>query len=399
MGAGRRAKGGRRRGRLATASALGAVLVLAVGCGGGKDAPPTPTPTPSVSPTATPSPSATPTPSATPATFAGTYKDVSSGVVRVDVATCEEEGHGTGFLVAPDLVATVAHVVQDAAVVRVTAGTVATAGTVIGLDAGTDMALVQVARPLAGHVFTLRPTPPQVGESVGVIGFPEDQPLTLTQGAVTGLDRKAVIDGISRHSLVQTDAAVNPGNSGGPAIDVDGQVIGLADAVTIGAQNTNFLVANRTARTFTDTWRTAPAPPTVAVCTPTTPTEADDLPGGAAFGVESTIGFYFDRINVGDFPTAFAQLDPATSGLDLESFTDGVRSSQDTDVQILSITPDGADLVAWVTFTSQQDPAQGPRPGETCDRWSLDYRMHQVGGLWLIAHTGPHAGTPTSEAC
>src|SRR6266536_551215 len=71
---------------------------------------------------------------------------------------------------------------------------------------------------------------PSLGEDVIAVGYPLGLPLTVTKGAVSGLKRTIPIQGVRRLRLIQTDAAVNPGNSGGPLISTaTGEMIGLID--------------------------------------------------------------------------------------------------------------------------------------------------------------------------
>jgi S1-C subfamily serine protease len=125
---------------------------------------------PPVTPSPTASASPSPSPSPTPTTFAETYEDVHSGVVRIDVQGCDGIGSGTGFLIGEDLVATVEHVVRDAATVRVTHGTRSTSATVLGLDESTDTALLRTNEDLEGHGFDFAADGPAVGERIGSSG-------------------------------------------------------------------------------------------------------------------------------------------------------------------------------------------------------------------------------------
>ncbi len=102
--------------------------------------------------------------------FAELYQNDVSGVIRIDASTCSGSGVGSGFLVAPGLVATAAHVVDGAVSVGLTSGTVTSAGHVIGIDDTTDVALIQASTAFTGHVFTLASSDPPVGTTVGVIG-------------------------------------------------------------------------------------------------------------------------------------------------------------------------------------------------------------------------------------
>jgi S1-C subfamily serine protease len=155
--------------------------------------------------------------------------DVRSGVVKIENATCDANYEGTGILIGPRLVATVEHVVADAHEITLRQGgqSVATA-TVIGRDPERDVALLRASKPLSGHVFHFSPRSVALGEDVAAIGFPFRLPLTVTRGSVSGKGRNINVDDVPRRRLVQTDAAVNPGNSGGPLVSaISGDVLGL----------------------------------------------------------------------------------------------------------------------------------------------------------------------------
>ena len=93
--------------------------------------------------------------------------------------------------------------------------------TVIGADVDRDLALLSVKKPISGYVFVLSPKAPRLGDDVAALGYPLGLPLTLTRGPVSGMNRTQEIDGIRRRSLVQTDAELNHGNSGGPLLLAD----------------------------------------------------------------------------------------------------------------------------------------------------------------------------------
>lgn len=372
----------------------------------------TPSPT-SSSPTGTPStgPSSStgagPSPSATtstaPATLQGAFEAVRSGVVRFEVAGCDGEAIGSGFAVAPSLVATAAHVVAGGQVIRIIQGTSSTAGRVIGLDPAADVALVRTASPLSGTTLTFAASAPRVGDQVGALGFPEGDPLSFNEGTVNGLDRKAVIDGIQRHSMIEIDAATTHGSSGGPVIEADGAVVGLVDAGPDGEPGRRLAVSSAVAKPLVEAWTAAPQPVRPSSCSSVRgpdgkPLPASDFPTTEARQALATLDVYFRSINNGDFPTALAQLLHPGS---LAAFVKGVTSSQDSDFTVNSVSSQGGSPVVWLDFTSHQDPGQGPagRPQETCTRWSLDFSFAQHHGLWLIESTRAHPGQPASQPC
>jgi S1-C subfamily serine protease len=345
-------------------------------------------------------PAATPAAGTPAATLQSAFERVKSGVVRLEVAGCTGSATGSGFELAPDLVVTAAHVVTGGQVVEVVQGTTATAGVVVGLDQGADVALVRTETSLTGHRFTFAPGTPRVGDEVAAIGFPEGDPLSYNTGTVNGLGRKAVVDGIPRHDLVEVDAATTHGSSGGPLIRQDGSVVGIVDAGPDGEPGRRLAVSAPTAAALVAGWTQAPQPVTPGDCSTVADPDGDRLPPELWPTTPdeqslATLSIYFKAINGGDFPTALAQLVDKPS---LESFTAGTTSTQDSDFAVRDVQDHGDRVVVWLTFTSHQDPGRGPagRPQETCTDWSLDYVTAWSNGLWLVKSTQPHAGAASA---
>ncbi len=194
---------------------------------------------------------------------------VKSGVIRIETTTCEGRAVGTGMLVGPALVATVEHVVDGARTIVLKSGRkkLGTA-TIIGRDRSRDLALLKVSKAVPGYRFRLARRSADIGESVAVLGYPLGLPLTLTRGTVSGLNRTIRIDGVPRRGLVQTDAAVNRGNSGGPLISIEtGEVIGLVDLLAAEANGIAFAVSSRLAAPLLERWAAKPRPVRPARCT------------------------------------------------------------------------------------------------------------------------------------
>lgn len=179
--------------------------------------------TPSENPSQSPSPSREAVPSSWPEVIAQTQ----SGVGQFSVTRCESSFTGTGFLVGPDLVVTAAHMVRDASAISISFGRTTVSATTLGTNELADLALVRTETPVQGHQFQFRTTEPPIGTDVAALGFPLGRPFTLTRGTVSALNAEQRIGSRVLSNLIQTDAAINHGNSGGPLITQDGQVSGV----------------------------------------------------------------------------------------------------------------------------------------------------------------------------
>ena len=186
-----------------------------------------------------------------------------SGVQQTPYGAQKEEGIGSGVIYRSDgYIITNNHVVENSSDVEVAFADGSTEqGQVVGTDPTTDIAVVKVNRdnlPAASFANG----DPIVGQLAVAVGSPSGFESTVTSGIVSGTGREvpAQITGGQQESslvdLIQTDAAISPGNSGGALANRDGQVIGINVAYLppqqTGAENIGFAIPSQTATTVAD---------------------------------------------------------------------------------------------------------------------------------------------------
>lgn len=158
---------------------------------------------------------------------------------------------GSGVIVAPDGYAlTNAHVVDGAREVAVTldSGAELTAA-VVGTDDATDLAVIRILGSGLPAAELADAESLRVGQLVIAIGDPLGFHSTVTTGVVSALGRSlSARDGRLIENVIQTDAALNPGNSGGPLVDTHAKVVGINTAIIPNAQGICFAIPAATAR-------------------------------------------------------------------------------------------------------------------------------------------------------
>ena len=145
-------------------------------------------------------------------------------------------GHGSGWFYSSELVVTNHHVVEGASgevIVRRAGNGAELRAKVLGSDSFADLAVLRVSK-VDTEPFSIRDEPARVGEICIAIGTPMSVELqnSASFGIVSGVGRQVVMQNGRHEEIIQTDAIINGGNSGGPLIDISGQVIGVNFAST-----------------------------------------------------------------------------------------------------------------------------------------------------------------------
>ncbi len=181
---------------------------------------------------------------------------VKNAVVKIDVyktvsGKLKPAGSGSGFIFSSDgLIFTNNHVVQSAEKIMVSLlNENEIEATLVGRDPDTDLAILKIYADGYSVARLGDSTALQIGQFVIAIGNPLGYQHTVTTGVVSALGRSMrTQSGMIVDNVIQSDAALNPGNSGGPMITTDAEVVGVNTAIISGAQAISFSVDINTAK-------------------------------------------------------------------------------------------------------------------------------------------------------
>ncbi len=183
--------------------------------------------------------------------------DPRTYTVRIRSQTCEGLGVGSGFLIDDSTIVTNRHVVEGADVLEVETSE----GRMLTVDVAAqgllaDLAVVRLsdAMDVASSVRTtaeLAPRNPEEGDALRAFGYPGGGALTVTEGTVEDFEADPRLGNLSK--VIRSDVAIEPGSSGGPAVNDDDQVVGVVYAIEVETEKSLIVPVETLQRLLDDT--------------------------------------------------------------------------------------------------------------------------------------------------
>ena len=227
----------------------------------------------------------------------------------------------------------------------------------------------------------------------GGMGSRSAHPIAMTRGSVTAVDRRVEVEGKDFRNLMQTDTALNPGNSGGPVVTVDGDIVGVVSAGAQYAAGFGWAVQQPQIAAAFDTWQGDDAIETDSDCpvddsvdrgVVVKVTTSSSSPEAATMAQQFQL--YADAINTGRYDIAWDLLTPTAQARQRNygAFEEALSTSYWLSLDVRSVKAVDANTDETVLrFRTVQAASHGPK-GQTCSDWQIRYRMSLDSGTWKI---------------
>ncbi len=315
------------------------------------------------------------------ASWADVVTAVRPSVLRIENAACDGSTFvGSGFAMG-DWVVTNRHVVEDYSklVVRLTDDR-RLAPTRVLVSVTDDLALLRMGEALPS--LTWASAPPRVADEVAALGFPEAIGFSFAKGSVSALDVSLEYPGAPLRGLLQTDTAVNFGNSGGPLINRQGEVVGVVVLTLSNTEGLAFAIDATRAARFVSGQVGRP----LAACTrrPAAPLSSSSSvpPANTLSDAEKVVRAFYTAIDAGDFATAWE-----IGGKNFENnstyrrFVAGFDKTEKTALLVLDAVGD----IVTVQVTAQERTGSGLKTSVYRGTYLVRDGQIRSGGLKLHA--------------
>ncbi len=342
-----------------------------------------------------------------PASWSDTVSRVRGAIVQLQVETCDgSKFTGSGFVIGKQIL-TNRHVIDGyKTIVVVASNGKQMPGEVVRVSGRDDLAIVTVPDEMAS--ITWASTGARIGDDVAVLGFPRSIGFSFTKGSVSALDVSIEDESGQVGGLIQTDAAVNPGNSGGPLVNVNGDVVGVVVLKRSDSEGLAFAIDGRIAQVFLS-GEAGIRPPActgtvdteVTLPLGTTTTEAlvdtevpTDLPSDSSAdttplvvtGVDladpkAVVLAFYDAVNARDYDRAWA-LGGKNLGKhpNAASLGKGYKNTISSDIAVDSVDGNTVNIRLWAT---EQTP-NGKQLAQFSGFYTVENGMIVKGKLTLI---------------
>lgn len=317
------------------------------------------------------------------ASWADVVTEVRPSVLRIETTGCDGSvAVGSGFAVGPWVV-TNRHVVDNYSSLRIkTSDDQTLVPSAVRVSVSDDLALLRVEAPLRSMAW--ESAMPRVGDEVAALGFPEAIGFSFAKGSISALNVTLAYPDAPIRNLIQTDTAVNFGNSGGPLINRSGDVVGVVVLTLTNTEGLAFAVDGRRAKSFVDGGSASgrPLPACAGAPARTVPptTSAPAVP--ATSEAERVVRAFYAAIDAGDYATAWEM-----GGKNFEKnttyarFASGFQGNERNELLVLDVAGD----VVTVQVTARE--LVGGKRRESTYRGTYLVRDGQIRSGGLKLHT------------